>query len=307
MNTLIVGGTSGLGLELAKVMAVEGEKPIITGRHNPEVDFAEYQEFDLSADNLPERVGQFVTGLPPIKTLVYAAGFYQEGRITDLRDEQIDEMIDVGGRGLIFFVKKLLEKQGELPELVTITSTSQWTPREYEPVYNFVKAGAGHYSHGQSLDPRIDKTRVIGVSGMATEFWSGTDKDTSNMLQPEWVARQITQLLDRDEEYIFARVLGATSDLPKRVEIEGKTSVAADATVGQLLRIHRNHLGLSQKDAAELIGVSRQYYSSLESGISLNTDYKNKQWRPRAKTLIRVARALDMDETCLLIAGGYAI
>ncbi len=220
MNTLIIGGTSGLGLELARNMSGEGERPIIAGRHDPLVNFAEYREFDLAGGNLPVRIGEFVTKLPPIKALVYAAGFYQEGRITDLSDEQVDEMVDVGGRGLMFFVKKLLEKQDRLDELITITSTSQWTPREREPVYNFVKAGAGHYSHGQSLDRRVGKTLVIGPSGMATEFWDDTEKDTSAMMRPDWVAARIMELRQRDETYVFAKILGASGDLSDRVVIE---------------------------------------------------------------------------------------
>lgn len=219
MSTLIVGGTSGLGLELAREMSEPKEDVIVTGRHDPKVPFARYHEFHLSRGNLPNRIGQFVLDLPPIETLVYAAGFYQDGHITDLRDEQVDEMINVGGRGLIFFVKKILEKQKTLNELVIITSTSQWTPREFEPVYNFVKAGAAHYSHGQSLDPRIGKTLVVGPSGMKTGFWEGTGKDTSHMMPEDWVAKQIMELRERDDTYIFAKILGATSALPKRVEL----------------------------------------------------------------------------------------
>ena len=220
MNTLIVGGTSGLGLEIARQADVEGDNVIVTGRHDPDVDFAHYREFDLTAGNLAKRVGQFVLDLPPIHSLIYAAGFYQEGHITDLSDEQVDDMIDVGGRGLIFFTKKLLEKQDKLNELVAITSTSQWTPRELEPVYNFVKAGAGHYSNGQSLDPRIAQTLVVGTSGMATEFWDGIDKDTGTMMKPRWVAQQIMNLLGEEEYgYRFAKVLGAFGDQPNRIEI----------------------------------------------------------------------------------------
>lgn len=219
MRSLIVGGTSGLGLDLAYEMDKVEEDVIVTGRHDPDVPYAYYHELDLSTDDLPARIGRFVGSLPPVRSLIYAAGFYQEGHITDLSDKQVDEMIDIGGRGLIFFVKKLLEKQGTLDELVTITSTSQWTPREYEPVYNFVKAGAGHYSHGQSLDSRIQRTRVIGTSGMATEFWDGTGKDTSNMMRSEWVAQKIMELRKRDDSYIFAKILGANDKFPQRVEI----------------------------------------------------------------------------------------
>lgn len=211
MNTLIIGGTSGLGLEIARSEVASGNNAIITGRHNPNVRFAEYKEFELSMDDLPNRIGQFVMGLPPIQSLIYAAGFYQEGHITDLSDEGVDDMINVGARGLIFFVKKLLEKQNCLDELVTITSTSQWTPREYEPVYNFVKAGAAHYSNGQALDPRVRRTLVAGTSGMDTEFWDDTNKDTSTMMRPEWVAKNIMELRKKNTNYMFAKILGSVA------------------------------------------------------------------------------------------------
>jgi short-subunit dehydrogenase involved in D-alanine esterification of teichoic acids len=52
-HNLIVGGTSGLGLELARNMSVNDEQAIVTGRHDPNVDFAEYRHFDLAGDHLP--------------------------------------------------------------------------------------------------------------------------------------------------------------------------------------------------------------------------------------------------------------
>jgi len=304
MNNLIVGGTSGLGLELARNMAAADEPVIISGRHDPLVGFAEYRHLDLGTGNLPDRIGEFVANLPPIKSLIYAAGFYQDGHITDLSDEDVDTMIDVGGRGLIFSVKKLLEKQGKVDELVTITSTSQWTPREYEPVYNFVKAGAGHYSHGQALDPRISKTIVVGTSGMATEFWNGTGKDASSMMRPQWVAGQVMELRKRTDKYTFAKILGATADLPQRVEID-EPALTSQQTVGNKIKEQRARLGLGAAEAAELVGVSRFYLACIEKGVSPRQN-KEKEWRPSRKVIMAAAEALKMDPNTLLIDAGYA-
>jgi short-subunit dehydrogenase len=208
MSDLIIGGTSGLGLELARKLAASGSKVIITGRKNPNVDFAEFKEFNLAADNLSQRIQDLVSGLPEIERLVYAAGFYQEGTVTDLDEEQIETMIDVGGRGLIYFVRSLLEKQGSLKELVTITSTSQWTPRKLEPVYNFAKAGAGHFTNAMAEDGRIEKVMVAGPAGMKTEFWEGVDRDDlDTMLDPEWVAQQIMDARQKDYHYKYIRIL----------------------------------------------------------------------------------------------------
>ncbi len=303
-SNLVVGGTSGLGFDLACEMAHQEEPVIVTGRDFTGISFLEFRKFELSGSDLPARIGQFVTGLPPIKSLVYAAGFYQEGHITDLSDDQVEDMIDVGGRGLIFFVKKLLEKQDRLDELITITSTSQWVPREHEPVYNFVKAGAAHYSHGQSLDPRIAKTLVIGPSGMSTAFWEDTEKDTSEMMSPTWVAEQIMDLRKTDKPYTFAKILGAQGELPDRVEVVDQQRPES-TPFNVLIRQQRASLGLSVNEAAELVGVSRQFYCALERGRSYNKNKTDKKWQPRPKTLLKVAQALEMNKDQLLATIQY--
>ena len=220
MNSLIIGGTSGLGLELAREMSVDHDDVFIVGRTNPDVDFATFKEFDLATGDLPARIGKFVLDLPEISSLMYVAGYFQDGHITDLTDDEVDKMFDVGGRGLLFFVKKLLEKQAHLDELVTVTSTSQWTPREFESVYNFVKAGAAHYSNGQSLDPRVEKTLVVAPSGMDTDFWIDTGVDRSRFLDPSWVAKEIVKLRKENDAYLYAQILRE----PSRVEIQDRRS-----------------------------------------------------------------------------------
>lgn len=208
MNTLIVGGTSGLGLELAKDFRDQDHDVYVTGRRQLDEPDLHYEQFDLSASDLPHRVGELAMKLPDIDTLVYAAGYFQEGRVTDLDDDQIEDMITVGGRGLIYFVRALLEKQDKLDELVTITSTSQWTPRKLEPIYNFAKAGAAHFSNAMAEDGRVSKVLVAGPAGMNTAFWDGVDRDDlDKMLDPAWVADEVMKLRDGDYHYRFAKLM----------------------------------------------------------------------------------------------------
>lgn len=215
MNTVIIGGTTGLGLELAKKYQANGDTVIVTGRNQPEGRF-NFKSFDLSEANLATRASKFISETQMIDRLVYAAGYFQEGRITDLSETNIEEMINVGGRGLIYFIKSILEKQGALAELVTITSTSQWTPRQKEPVYNFVKAGAAHFSNAIAEDRRVSKVLVAGPAGMRTAFWDGVARDDlDQMLDPAWVAEQIIKLMEEDYSYRFARILRQ----PARVEV----------------------------------------------------------------------------------------
>lgn len=216
MAMLIIGGTSGLGRELAQAAAKAGEEVIVTGRRELKDAHIAYQKFDLTEPDLPARMKALIQALPTITTLVYAAGYFQDGRVTDLSAEQIEEMLDVGGRGLIYAMKEVLEKQGSLNELVTITSTSQWTPREREPIYNFVKAGAAHFSNAMTEDGRVAKVLVAGPAGMDTAFWDNVERDDSaDLLNPEWVAGEVMSLREGVYKYRFAKILRE----PARVEI----------------------------------------------------------------------------------------
>jgi short-subunit dehydrogenase len=216
MNTLIVGGTSGLGLQIAKKLESAGDEVYVTGRRELDEPNLHYEAFDLSTPDLPQRIVELVKKLPEINSLVYAAGYFQEGRVTDLSEKQIEEMINVGGRGLIYFTQALLAKQGKLDELITITSTSQWTPRKLEPIYNFAKAGAAHFNNAMAEDGRVEKVLVAGPAGMRTGFWEGVERDDlDRMLDPAWVANEIIKLRGGDFKYKFAKIMRE----PAKVEV----------------------------------------------------------------------------------------
>jgi NAD(P)-dependent dehydrogenase (short-subunit alcohol dehydrogenase family) len=122
----------------------------------------------------------------------------------------------VCGRGQIYFVKYLLAKQDHLYELITISSVSQWKPRQLEPVYNFVKAGQSHLSNGLAEDGRIDKVLVVSPAGMDTPFWRDQlARDTSEFLDRRWVAEQTLNLLEGDYKFKLAKL----ERNPARVEI----------------------------------------------------------------------------------------
>jgi short-subunit dehydrogenase len=220
VNCLIIGGSSGLGLSLAGKLAGDYHV-IVTGRRDPKQSNIQFMTLDLStASSLEDRIGQLVQELPDIDLLIYAAGFYQEGTITDLSVDQIHEMLNVGLVAALLITRSLLTKQDNLAGFIAVTSTSQWTPRLLEPVYTAVKAGLGAFANSLSLDPRVKKTLVAGPAGMATRFWEGTDKDTSDMLDPNWVADEVLGLFDDNFSYKYARILRN----PARVELQEERS-----------------------------------------------------------------------------------
>ncbi len=71
---------------------------------------------------------------------------------------------------------------------------------------------------GASLvrDMGIGKVLVVAPSGINSKFWSGTDEDTSTMLDPQWVAEQTVDLSGGQFKYKNATILRD----PARVEIQ---------------------------------------------------------------------------------------
>ena len=212
MTVLIVVGSSGLGLELAKQLSKAGHRVIATGRNVPQDSGPDIREFDLTQPDLPRAIDKFAKDLPPIDSLYYVASLYPPGTITDLSPEQIDASLSVGGRGLMFFMRSVLVKQGKLAELMTVTSTVQYEPRKGLVVFNFIKAGEGHFSNGMAEDERVGKVLVVAPSVMREHDDKEADKD---YLDKQWVAQTIIKELKADFKFKAIKLLHK----PTRVEI----------------------------------------------------------------------------------------
>ncbi len=220
MHTVIIGGSRGIGWELAKIYAAQGDKVTVTGRKQPDEARSGISFVGLNLSGLAyvESIDNCITWLGAIDRLIFSPGYYQEGTVTDLDERAIEDMIQVCGSSFIFVVRAILEKQSKLDECIVITSSSQWTPRKLEPIYNFAKAGLGHFAHALSLDERVKKLLVAGPTGTKTAFHNGRNVDMSTYHKPEWVARQIFDHSQDDYRYKFIKILRD----PASVEIADK-------------------------------------------------------------------------------------
>ena len=201
-----------MGLALAKELSDSGAEVIATGRNVPKTSDLDIREFDLTQPDLPKAINNFVKDLPQIDALYYVASLYPPGTITEVTPEQIDASLSVGGRGLMFFVRSLLAKQGKLRELMTVTSTVQYEPRRGLVVFNFIKAGEGHFSNGMAEDGRINKVLVVAPSVMREHDDKEADKD---FLDKVWVAQTIIKELQKDFKFKALKLLHK----PTRVEV----------------------------------------------------------------------------------------
>ncbi|MEE9334977.1 MAG: SDR family NAD(P)-dependent oxidoreductase [Granulosicoccaceae bacterium] len=217
-NILIVGGTSGVGLELARHYVEEGHTVCITGRNNPNLESAQFEYLSVSSDS--EQLTHDIDGLlmqfTNINTLIYAAGYRQRGLIDALGDDAIKQMLNVGLLAPALMVQRLKNLLDTPLKIMLITSSSQYTARESEPVYCAVKSGMGMLGASLVRDQQIGKVLVAAPSGIDTAFWHGSDEDTSSMLEAKWVSDQIVDLSSGAFKYKYAKILRN----PARVEIQ---------------------------------------------------------------------------------------
>lgn len=215
---LIVGGTSGLGLDLARHYVREGHTVCITGRHDPELAGSLFIELDMNDDKtqLIRDIDSVLAKFPVVNTLIYTAGYSQRSHIDALTDEDIAQMTNVGLLAPMLLVKRLKNNLDTPLKLMLITSSSQYTAREMEPVYCAIKAGLGMFGASLVRDKAIGKVLVAAPSGMKSTFWRHDNIDTSGMLETHWVADQIVELSGGKFKYKFAKILRD----PARVVVE---------------------------------------------------------------------------------------
>ena len=214
-RTVIIGGSSGLGLELARREVTSTAEVHVTGRRDSGERHVQFHKLVLNGPGLPKTFAKFFAKVGHVDKLIFSAGFFQSGKLDELSESAIEAMVDVGARALIYAVREVLRTQPALAELVVITSTAQFVPRVDEPVYNFVKAGAGHFGRAMADDPRIKKVLVAAPAGMRTAFWRATSRDDlAAFLDPIWVADQIATAEKGSYRYRFIKLLRQ----PARVE-----------------------------------------------------------------------------------------
>ena len=217
-NILIVGGSSGLGLELSKHYIEEGHSVCLTGRHDPDLAGAKYIEFNVDSDvsSLPKEIDAMLAQCPKLNTLIYAAGYSLRGLIDSYSDNDIIKMSSIGLIVPALLVQRLKNNLDTPLKLMLISSSSQYTPREQESVYCAVKAGLGMFGASLVKDMAIGKVLVAAPAGINTAFWDGSNKDRSGMLEAKWVSDKIVELSSGAFKYKYAKILRN----PQRVEVQ---------------------------------------------------------------------------------------
>ena len=205
---LITGASSGIGLELARLCAADGYRPILVARRLPELrkaadalsrDFgveASVLTADLAQPDAPEAILRQAGGTPDI--LINNAGFGLRGPFAETDWDAEARMIQVNIAALAHLTKLFLpgmmaRRSGRI---LNVASTAAFVPGPFMAVYYATKAFVVSFSHAVAneiqgtgvtltvLCPGPTRTAFGEVAGMdGTPLFHGPVMDAAAVAQ----------------------------------------------------------------------------------------------------------------------------
>ncbi|MCD8918420.1 SDR family oxidoreductase [Staphylococcus gallinarum] len=211
---IITGGSSGIGASIAKSLAKQGVKVVLTGRNEVNLkqvadQVSELSETDVVTEILDvtsqEAVESVVSKVKQqfgsVDILVNSAGQMLSSAITEGNVAAWDTMIDVNVKGTLYGINAVLPTLLEQSEghIINIASISGFEVTKKSTMYSATKAAV--HSITQGLEKELAKTgvRVTSISpGMVDTPLSGeTDWGERKKLDPEDIASSVIYALQQ--------------------------------------------------------------------------------------------------------------
>jgi 3-oxoacyl-[acyl-carrier protein] reductase len=185
-----------------------GENPGVDGALVREADVRDPASMQAMVDATVDRFGQ-------LDILVGNAGVGAYGPFLDLPMDQLNEMIDINVKGLIYSVRAALPHllKSDAADLVTIASEAGRRGLPYEAVYCSSKFAQVGLTAALDHELREQGVRCTNVcpGGVATDFAMGQGRtpdmpQLAGMMKPEDVAEAVWFVLSRPRTHRILEV-----------------------------------------------------------------------------------------------------
>ncbi|MEJ5049239.1 SDR family oxidoreductase [Chryseobacterium culicis] len=207
MNTktniaLVTGGSRGLGKNSALKIAQKGLDVIITYRSNKEeaeavvneiksmgrnavafqLDTKDLKSFDAFVKNVTDHL-QESTGSPHIDFLINNAGTALYSPITEVTEEQLDDVVDIHFKGVFFLTQKLLPFMNDGGGIINVSSGLARFATPGSSIYGSIKAGVEMLTKymAKELGSRKIKANVVAPGAIETDFGGGRVRDNEEI------------------------------------------------------------------------------------------------------------------------------
>lgn len=170
---VVTGGTTGIGLGVAKRFALEGAKVFVTGRRQAELDAAVKEigggavgvRGDISKltdlDHLYDVVQQHARGIDVLFANAGGGSFAPIGAITE---EEFDKTFGINVKGTLFTVQKALPLLRDGSSIILTSSTAGTRAIPAFSVYGATKAAIRNFARHWAVDLKDRHIRVNAIS-----------------------------------------------------------------------------------------------------------------------------------------------
>ena len=179
-TVLITGGTSGIGLELARQLLERGNTVLITGRDQAKLDRTKLQlpgvHTFLSDASKPEEIEalrkQVVAAFPAFDTLFNNAGIMRNLNVNQPRAlNDVTQEVDTNLSGPIRLVQEFLPHlKGRANSLiVNVSSGLAFVPFPLSPIYSAAKAGIRAFTRCLRVQLKGSSVTVVELAPPSVE------------------------------------------------------------------------------------------------------------------------------------------
>jgi uncharacterized protein len=224
--SVISGGSSGLGLEIAEHLIKSGKNVLILGRNKNKLGLAASRLKKAAKNNIVDsftcnvgneadinKIGDYLKNRQfSVDYLFNNAGIGLFQATEDSTSTMIDSVFEANLKGMILLTTEVLRLTPENKELtiVNIMSTSALLGRSEETIYCAAKWGARGYTEALRVEMKGKKRNIIAVypGGMKTNFWNIPDlnRNIDSFMNPEEVAIKIVNTLTDTDKLLVTDI-----------------------------------------------------------------------------------------------------
>ena len=171
--TLVTGGSTGIGLAIARRFAAEGASVYLTGRRKAELDVAVESvgeraigvQSDVSKlDDLDRLFAAIEARSGRLDVVVANAGVAELARLGEITEEHYDKTFDVNVKGTLFTVQKALPLLPDGASVIVLSSTNASKGVEAMSVYSATKAADRNFARTWAAELAGRGIRVNAIS-----------------------------------------------------------------------------------------------------------------------------------------------
>jgi NAD(P)-dependent dehydrogenase (short-subunit alcohol dehydrogenase family) len=207
---LVTGGSSGIGLAIARLLRDEGFELTVAARTRDKLEAAAEELGALavaadvaSVDDCRRVVAEHRDRYGRLDVLVNSAGVGFAGAVDDLPTKRLDLQLDVNLRGVMLVTAAALPLLREVRGLiVNLASIAGTIPTPFLPVYGAAKAGVIAFTNtlNRAEQERGVRATALSPGFVATPMTEWNETPPEEMIQPEDCA-EIVRLLLRLSPY----------------------------------------------------------------------------------------------------------